>query len=67
MFNITNFIMPTIPEMFHGALDILIYVLSIMGAISVVLLGSLIGLCFVITFINIIINLTFRICKGLKK
>jgi len=57
---------PTISQIFGTAIDILVYILSIMGAISIVLIGILFAVCVVITIINIVISATSKLCKRIR-
>lgn len=64
---ITGFTLPTIIQIFDTAIDILVYILSIMGALSIILVGALLGLCVVITIINIVISATYKLCGKIRK
>jgi hypothetical protein len=64
--NIPHITIPTIPELFNGAIDVMVYILSILGALSIILIGALVGVCTVITLINIIISVTYKACKRIR-
>jgi hypothetical protein len=64
--NIPHITIPTIPELFNGAIDVMVYILSLLGALSLILIGALLGVCIAITLINVVISVTYKICKRIR-
>ena len=61
-----NFTMPTIGEIFNFAIDTLIYILSIIGSLSIVAIGSLLGVCIIITLINVVLSITLKAIRRIR-